>query len=91
MTIQLSFNINNLNSSLQVGRRLMKQDLYFDFIMEYPDYAPKAKMTISRTRFYKWLTSYSIFTTGVNPEEGRDPMGRWIIINEAPSNELKKQ
>jgi hypothetical protein len=69
-----------INSSLQVGRRLMKQDLYFDFIMEYPDYAPKAKMTISRTRFYKWLTSYSIFTTGVNPEEGRDPSGRWMII-----------
>ena len=66
------------NTSLTQGGKLMKQDLYYDFISEYPDYAPKAKMTISRTKFYKWLTAYSIFTTGVTPEEGREPAGRWL-------------
>jgi hypothetical protein len=66
--------------SLDEGRRLYKNDLYYDFINEYPDYGPKAKMTISRTRFYKWLVSYAMFKTGSVPEEGRDQAGRWIII-----------
>ena len=66
------------NTSLTQGGKLMKQDLYYDFISEYPDYSPKAKMTISRTKFYKWLIAYSVFTTGVTPEEGRDPTGRWL-------------
>ncbi len=66
------------NSHLEVGIKLMKQDMYYEFIQEYPDYAPKAKMTISRTRFYKWLTAYAVFATGVTPEEGRDPSGRWL-------------
>jgi hypothetical protein len=65
---------------LESERRLYKQDLYQDFINEYPDYGPKAKMTISRTRFYKWLISYGIFKEGIMPEEGRDQQGRWIII-----------
>tara|TARA_R110000803_G_scaffold56959_3_gene114677 strand:+ start:14098 stop:16521 length:2424 start_codon:yes stop_codon:yes gene_type:complete len=68
------------NSLLEVNAKLMKQDLYFDFIGEYPDYAPKAKMTISRTKFYKWLVAYSLYTTNLQPEEGRDPLGRWMRI-----------
>jgi hypothetical protein len=71
------------NPSLEIGVKLMKQDLYFDFIGEHPDYAPKAKMTISRTRFYKWLVAYALYTTG-QKEEGRDPSGRWIIIKPKP-------
>lgn len=70
------------NQNLEVGIKLMKQDLYFDFIGEYPDYAPKAKMTISRTRFYKWLSAYALYATGVTPEEGRDPSGRWMRIRQ---------
>ncbi len=54
------------NTHLDIGIKLMKQDLYYEFIQEYPDYAPKAKMTISRTRFYKWLTAYAVFTTGIS-------------------------
>jgi len=65
---------------LHTDVRLYKNDLYFNFIEEYPDYGPKAKMTISRTRFYKWLISYGLFKEGVMPEEGRDQQGRWIII-----------
>ena len=75
---------------LFTGVRYYKNDLYFDFISEYPDYGPKAKMTISRTRFYKWLTSYAMFKEGVAPTEGRDDKARWIIINkkrEEPTEE----
>jgi hypothetical protein len=69
------------NNTLEPEVRLYKNDLYNDFVNEYPDYGPKSKMTISRTKFYKWLVSYGLFKYGVAPEEGRDMMGRWIIIH----------
>ena len=37
-------------------------------------------MTISRTRFYKWLNSYAVYKTGVQPEVGRDINGKYITI-----------
>ena len=77
--------------SLDSGIRLYKNDLYFNFIEEYPDYGPKSKMTISRTRFYKWLVSYAMFKEGTMPEEGRDQMGRWIIIRKKQDSEYQNQ
>jgi hypothetical protein len=78
---------NERNHALQSDVRLYKHNLYFNFIEEYPDYGPKAKMTISRTKFYKWLISYALFKEGVQPEEGRDMDGRWIIIKSKPKEE----
>jgi len=78
---------NEKNHALQSDVRLYKHNLYFNFIEEYPDYGPKAKMTISRTKFYKWLISYALFKEGVQPEEGRDMDGRWIIIKSKPKEE----
>jgi len=78
-------------NSLDIGVRLYKNDLYYNFVDEYPDYGPKAKMTISRTKFYKWLVSYSIFKEGVLPEEGRDQLGRWIIIKKKQDPEVQNQ
>ena len=66
------------NDRMKLNEVLYKQDLYIDFIMDNPDFAPKAKMTISRTLFYKWLVSYGVYVTGVSPIEGRDTNGRWI-------------
>lgn len=77
------------NEHLKVGERLYKQDLYFDFITEYPDYGPKAKMTISRTRFYKWLSNYCEFSQGIQPEEGRDSTGRWMRIRRKHEGEFQ--
>jgi hypothetical protein len=78
-------------ANIDAGIRLYKNDLYYAFIDEYPDYGPKAKMTISRTRFYKWLVSYAIFKEGVMPEEGRDQMGRWIIIRKKQNADVQNQ
>jgi len=78
-------------ANIDAGIRLYKNDLYYAFIDEYPDYGPKAKMTISRTRFYKWLVSYAIYKEGVMPEEGRDQMGRWIIIRKKQNAEVQNQ
>jgi len=80
---------NQKNQLLRENAKLMKQDLYLEFISEYPDYGPKAKMTISRTRFYKWLVAYGLFITGVQPEEGRDVTGRWMRI--IPRQEVEVQ
>ena len=68
------------NNNVSTGKRLYKNELYYRFVEEYPDYGPKSKMTISRTKFYKWLVSYALFKEGVMPEEGRDQLGRWIIL-----------
>lgn len=61
-------------------KKIFKDDLYNDFITDNPDFAPKAKMTISRTLFYKWLLAFAAFMDGVEAVEGRDKLGRWIIF-----------
>lgn len=81
----------NLNPNLKRGERLYKQDLYLDFITEYPDYAPKAKMTISRTKFYKWLVNYCVFAEGIQPEDGRDSTGRWLRIRTKHEGEYQTE
>ena len=65
---------------LSENTRLYKPSLYGNFVEEYPDYAPKSKMSISRIKFYKWLHAYALFKTTKTPEEGKDINGRWIII-----------
>ena len=75
---------NKDDQRLYPSIKYFKNDLYFDFINEYPDYGPKAKMTISRTKFYKWLVSYAMYKHGVMPTEGREDKGRWIVINRKP-------
>ena len=83
--------VNDRSGNIESGIRLYKNDLYYAFVDEYPDYGPKSKMTISRTKFYKWLVSYALFKEGVMPEEGRDHMGRWIIIRKKQSPDVQNQ
>ena len=66
------------NPFLRQGDKLMKNDLYFVFTEDYPDFGPKSKMTISRQRFNKWLVSYSQYKYKCQPLEGRDQGGKWI-------------
>ena len=66
------------NPLVAQNRTSYKQTLYVEFTSEYPDYGPKAKMSITRNKFYKWLVAYSNYKFGCNPEEGRDRDGRWI-------------
>ena len=69
------------NRHLVTEVKLYKPHLYLDFTTEYPDYAERAKYSVSRARFYKWLVAYALFKEGIQPEEGRDgEHGRWIII-----------
>ncbi len=70
------------NQKLYIGIQIRKNEMYFDFINEYPDYGPKSKMTISRQRFYKWLHAYCVYKTGEPPIEGKDMIGRWFMMEE---------
>jgi hypothetical protein len=82
-------NTDRSNNPLPTGIRLYKNDLYSAFIDEYPDYGPRGKMTISRTRFYKWLIAYAIYKEGLMPDEDRDHIGRWIIIKKRQDNDTQ--
>jgi len=75
------------NHNLGTDVRMSMQDLYLDFISDHPDYAPKAKMAISRTKFYRWLKAYGLYLTNQEPDEGRDANGRWIIIHSNKNKE----
>jgi hypothetical protein len=75
------------NVMLQVDTRLYKNELYSNFVEEYPDYGPRGRMSISRTKFYKWLIAYAIYKEGTMPEEDRDQQGRWIIIKSKKEDE----
>lgn len=66
------------NEKLKPGGKIYKNDLYLDFCDDNPDFAPKSKFTVSRTRYYKWLVAYSVYKYNCNPEEGRDAGGRWV-------------
>ena len=75
------------NVMLQTDVRLYKNELYSNFVDEYPDYGPRGRMSISRTKFYRWLVSYAMYKEGTMPEEDRDQQGRWIIIKSKKEND----
>jgi hypothetical protein len=75
------------NVTLQTDVRLYKNELYSNFVDEYPDYGPRGRMSISRTKFYRWLVSYAMYKEGTMPEEDRDQQGRWIIIKSKKEND----
>lgn len=66
------------HEKLKQSGRVYKSDLYLDFVEDNPDFAPKSKFTVSRTKFYKWLSAYSVYKYNCKPEEDRDAQGRWI-------------
>ena len=79
------------NSKLVPDIRLNTNELYLDFVQEYPDYSPRAKMSISRIRFNKWLYSFCMYKEGVPPEEGKDLNGKWIIMKQKPEDNTNNE
>jgi len=80
---------NKIHDKLKVGGKVSKPELYSDFVEDNPDFAPKAKMTVSRTRFNKWLVAFSQYKYGCDPEEGRTNSVRWIRFRQ--KHELDEQ
>ena len=79
------------NSKLVPDIRLNTNELYLDFVQEYPDYSPRAKMSISRIRFNKWLYSFCMYKEGVPPEEGKDLNGKWVIMKQKPEDNINNE
>lgn len=73
---------NSENKLLEPNKRIRTNDLYSDFIDNYPDYGPRSKMTVSRQKFSKWINAYSVYKSNYMPEEGRDMLGKWILIKQ---------
>ena len=63
---------------IKFDKKMFKDELYMDFVNDNPDFAPKAKMTISRQLFYKWLVYYGNYEK-LEVAEGRSGHGRWIM------------
>ncbi len=80
---------DNSNEAIKYNEKIYKNDLYIEFIADNPDFAPKAKRTISRTEFYRWLNSFALYKTGVKPDEGRDLNGRWVIFLTKQQKEIQ--
>lgn len=68
------------NKMLEPNKRIRTNELYSDFVDNYPDYGPRSKMTVSRQKFAKWVYSYAVFKSSSMPEEGRDMAGKWLVI-----------
>lgn len=75
------------NYSLVANRKIRKQELFNDFTSDYQDFAPRGKMAVSLTRFYRWLSYYGEYRFGMKPLEGRDADGRWIEFVKRHENE----
>ena len=77
------------NKTLVDGGKVSMQTLFEEFIIEYPDYSPRAKFSLPRSKFYKWLVSYCIYKDGNKPVQGRDAAGKWIILKGVKDLELQ--
>jgi hypothetical protein len=78
-------------TALRTDQKIPKHELYLDFTNENADFAPRGKMYVSMTRFYRWLVSYGEFKYGAKPEEGRDnDRGRWIRFTVKKEEESKQ-
>ncbi len=77
------------NTNLVEGGKISMQTLFEEFILEYPDYSPRAKSSLPRSKFYKWLVLYCIYKHGDKPVQGRDAAGKWIIIKGTKNLEIQ--
>jgi len=66
------------NPYLVLHNKNHTNEMYVDFVSEYPDYARNPKMSLSRQKFHRWVVLYAEYKYGVEPEVGRDSAGKWI-------------
>lgn len=57
---------------------LLMQDMFSDFIEQYPDYSRIGRYKLSQNYFYKWLESYAVYSTGNDPVRSRSREGNRI-------------
>ena len=77
------------NPFLELHIKNHTNDMYTDFVTEYPDYVRNVKMSLSRQKFHRWVELYAKFKYGVAPEVGRDKVGKWVRMK--PKHEYEVQ
>jgi hypothetical protein len=77
------------NPFLELHIKNHTNDMYTDFVTEYPDYVRNVKMSLSRQKFHRWVVLYANFKYGVPPEVGRDKVGKWVRMK--PKHEYEVQ
>ena len=50
----------------------------------------EGKMSISKTKFYRWLIAYGLFLTGRNPEQSKSSQGKTIMFIDETQEENQK-
>ena len=80
-----------IHPKLVMNKRIYKNDLYLDFIDEYPDYSNRgAEKDFSRNKFGKWLMSYAEFKNKCKALQGRDMIGNWMEMKDKSYYENQK-
>lgn len=83
------------SSKIVYNKRIFMDELYMEFIDLNQDFAPKAKHTISRVQFYKWLKSFGVYQeyrgTIRNFESSRSNQGQWIMYNDKTKEDAKEE
>ena len=77
------------NPHLIVNTKIYMKTLYDDFVLEFPDNAPKARGHVPMRKFYKWLKFYCIFKEGLEPEVKRGTEGRWMRIKPRQEGQIQ--
>ena len=73
------------SAHLPTDVRLNCQQLYYEFMEEYPQYSKVSQRPLSKAAFYKFLVEYAKMTEGIDPEVGRDVHGRFMVIKQKPT------
>jgi hypothetical protein len=63
------------NNMIKMNEKLYTQDLHNAFVADYSDFS-----RLSQQRFNKWLKAYGLYETGIEPEFGRDRIGKWVMF-----------
>ena len=66
------------NVDTRLGSITIGQNIYNNFVGEYPDYGNYGRYKISHNKFYKWLDSYGNFKFGEKPRIFRNAMGKMV-------------
>lgn len=74
--------------AIVLNRKILYDNLYSNFIESYPDFAPRAKMAISRILFYKWVDTYAEFGDDFDSwKNDRTSLGKYIIFKKGNEEE----
>jgi len=74
--------------NLRVGEKYVRSERYAEFIVDYPDYAQRGKLTLSNKRFNGWVDTYALYLSK-EVKNFRDKGARSFMIGDSKTPELR--